>query len=385
MTPGSPFTPAPPRAAERLLRWSLAPDERAAVLGDVQEEFAAIAETDHARAFRWYWRQTATSVVPNIVRQVRNQWADARRVIDEQDQRSRRRRLIGGLSWMAFVAVLFGGLAIAFPRVNSVPEALIFAIPGAMAVLTYFYRAMPVGSRSRRAQITQFLCFTSMAVGFLHIPSLETTRSGIWLVVLLLWMWPQAMWPFRRALAVRGYSLRSPVVTYPGLTRLAFDSIVVSPTPWSMSPVIVGRADPPPSPIEDDGLVPMMPATIKLFTSGDDIRLFAVVNAAPEGLRGTLEIREAAREGVITTIPATVRRAVPKLSLKQPYGVDPDSEPPLLPSSPMSEVDVVVSLAGLAVGNYLFSLVATNGERIALQDVEIRVWLGRNDWAEGNR
>jgi hypothetical protein len=383
MTAGAPFTPAPPRAAERLLQWSLAPDERAAVLGDVQEEFAAIAETDHARAVRWYWRQTARSVGPNIARQLRNQWADARRVIDEQDQRSRRRRLIFGLSWMAFVAVLFGGLAIAFPRVNSVPEALIFAIPGAMGVLTYFYRAMPVGSR--RGQMAALVCFTSMGVGFVHTPAFQAARYGLWLVWLLFWMWPQAMWPFRRALAVRGYSVRSPVVTYPGLTRLAFDSIIVSPTPWSMSPVIVGRANPPPGPIDDDGLVPMMPATIKMFTSSDTVRLFAVVNAAPDGLHATLEIREATVDRVVATVPAAIRRAVPRLTCRQPHGVDPDSEPPLLPSSPMSEVDVVVALAGLAVGNYMFSLVATNGERIALQDVEIRVWLGRNDWAEGNR
>jgi hypothetical protein len=283
------------------------------------------------------------------------------------------------------VAVLFGSLAIAFPRVDSTPDALIFAIPGGLAVITYFYRPMPVGYRSRRTQIAQVLWFTSMGLGFLNIPSLETTRYGSWVVMLLFWMWPQAMWPFRRALAVRGYSVRSPVVTYQGVSKLAFESIIVSPTPWSMSPIIVGRADPPPGPIDDDGLVPMMPATIKLFTSEDDIRLFAVVNAAPEGLHGTLEIREATRDGVIATIPATIRRAVPRISLKQPHGVDPDSEPPLLAKSPMSEVDVVVSLAGLAVGNYMFSLVATNGERIALQDVEIRVWLGRNDWAEDNR
>jgi hypothetical protein len=315
---------------------------------------------------------------------LRNQWAEARRVIDEQDQRSRRRRLIGGLAWIALIALVFGVFAASRPRVwdEIVAIGLILAIPGALAVLTYFYRPMPIGSKSRRAGIAQVLCFTSMGIGFLHIPSLETTRSGLWLVLLLVWMWPQAMWPFRRALAVRGYSVRSPVVTYQGVSKLAFESIIVSPTPWSMSPVIVGRADPPLGPFDDDGLVPMMPATIKLFTSADDIRLFAVVNAAPDGLHGTLEIREATRDGVIATTAATIRRAVPRLSLKQPHGVDADSEPPLLPNSPMSEVDVVVSLAGRAVGNYMFSLVATNGERIALQDVEIRVWLGRNAWTE---
>lgn len=47
----------PPDLAERLLRWSLADDERDAVLGDMQEEFAVIARVSPARAARWYWSQ----------------------------------------------------------------------------------------------------------------------------------------------------------------------------------------------------------------------------------------------------------------------------------------------------------------------------------------
>ena len=113
MTPD--VVPTPPRWAERLLRWSLAPDERAAVLGDVQEEFAAIADHDPAQAVRWYWLQTLTSVVPNIARQIRNQWAEARQVINEEDQRARRRRLIGGASWTVLMGLVFGLLASRYP------------------------------------------------------------------------------------------------------------------------------------------------------------------------------------------------------------------------------------------------------------------------------
>ena len=61
----------PPRA-ERIVRWSLAPWERAAILGDLHEEARAIAAAHGAQAAqRWYWRQTLVSVWPNVWRRVR--------------------------------------------------------------------------------------------------------------------------------------------------------------------------------------------------------------------------------------------------------------------------------------------------------------------------
>jgi predicted permease len=63
----------PPRLAEWLLECSLPDDadERDAVLGDLAEEHDAIAAAEGARlARRWYWRQAARSVLPNIGRRV---------------------------------------------------------------------------------------------------------------------------------------------------------------------------------------------------------------------------------------------------------------------------------------------------------------------------
>ena len=61
-----------PRVAERIMSSSLAPWERAAVLGDLQEEACAIAAHSGEQAAReWYWRQTARSVWPNLWRRVR--------------------------------------------------------------------------------------------------------------------------------------------------------------------------------------------------------------------------------------------------------------------------------------------------------------------------
>jgi hypothetical protein len=99
-----------------------------------------------------------------------------------------------------------------------------------------------------------------------------------------------------------------------------------------------------------------------------------VVNAAPEGLHGALEIRRGTTGRVTASIPATVRPATPKVSPRQSREVeDPDSEPPLLPRSPMSELDVILSLAGLAPDDYMLSLIASSGERVVVQDVEIRI------------
>ena len=65
------MTPRPPRSAEWLVEKTLPPDpdEREAVLGDLAEEHAALAERDGRRAAdRWYWRQAARSVGPNLLR-----------------------------------------------------------------------------------------------------------------------------------------------------------------------------------------------------------------------------------------------------------------------------------------------------------------------------
>lgn len=68
--------PVPPRA-ERLLRWSLSPLERPAILGDLQEEHTALAQVKGAKsADQWYWRQVLRSIAPSLWRRLQ---ADRRR------------------------------------------------------------------------------------------------------------------------------------------------------------------------------------------------------------------------------------------------------------------------------------------------------------------
>ena len=73
----------PPRLAEWIVERSLPADpaERDAILGDLAEEYAEQAVlAGGGRASAWYWRQTLTSIGPNLHRRLtrpRNRRADA--------------------------------------------------------------------------------------------------------------------------------------------------------------------------------------------------------------------------------------------------------------------------------------------------------------------
>ncbi len=65
------MTPRPPTLAERLMCWSLPPIDRSVVLGDLAEEFDALAThrgVRHAR--RWYRRQVRRSLILNLRRRL---------------------------------------------------------------------------------------------------------------------------------------------------------------------------------------------------------------------------------------------------------------------------------------------------------------------------
>jgi hypothetical protein len=65
-------SPAPPRLATWLLGVFLPATERETIPGDLAEEFAFIVQGDgNARANRWYWRQTVTSVAPMLRSNIR--------------------------------------------------------------------------------------------------------------------------------------------------------------------------------------------------------------------------------------------------------------------------------------------------------------------------
>ena len=63
---------SPPRLAAWLMRVSTVEADRQAVVGDLIEEFNALTENLGASgARRWFWRQALTSLLPNVVRRLR--------------------------------------------------------------------------------------------------------------------------------------------------------------------------------------------------------------------------------------------------------------------------------------------------------------------------
>ncbi len=63
------MTPRPPKVAEQLIAWSLPPADRSVVLGDLAEEFDALAAERGIRSARqWYGRQVRRSLVTSLRR-----------------------------------------------------------------------------------------------------------------------------------------------------------------------------------------------------------------------------------------------------------------------------------------------------------------------------
>lgn len=101
----------PPPLAERLLRWSLAPDDREAVLGDFQEEFAVLLDVrGKTAATRWYWMQALLSLPPNVVRRLRGdrQRRLAAETTEERDARRSLRRTGAVMSASGVLLFVFG-------------------------------------------------------------------------------------------------------------------------------------------------------------------------------------------------------------------------------------------------------------------------------------
>jgi hypothetical protein len=70
----------PPKFAERLLAWSVPDDDRMFMLGDCEEEHAAIANArGRTAADRWYRRQVGRSLGRNLLRRTRSRRPTVRR------------------------------------------------------------------------------------------------------------------------------------------------------------------------------------------------------------------------------------------------------------------------------------------------------------------
>jgi hypothetical protein len=332
----------PPRAAERLLRWSLADDERDAVLGDLHEEFAVISRLRPAHAVRWYWSQAALSVGPNLVRRIRRRTADARRSETYEERKARLKARKWGV-------VLLGGSAASMlgwthPGFGE-PSQLYFAAIGAVLFLGSFVPlSVDRGTAAIRAR--RWLLFT-LGYWFTLLPEKLFGRTPFvmrveWLLLVSGWaflFWPEKYWIFGfTRVAPLAPQVRSPFV---GLHRARDGSLSLAidapDTPASLGDPILARAG-------DSGI-----GIERVYSNRDALRVFSVVGQGAIPPRVNIELLDAR---------GLVRRSVsPPLA---PADLIRGNAPVRDPKVPLAQIDATVSLENFRPGRYVLRLTASD-------------------------
>ncbi len=370
----------PPRWSERIVKWSLPLEDRFAVLGDLQEEFAAIASASgEAAARRWYRKQAFVSLIPNILRHIN---ADIRR---ENPLRVLR-------AWALLIAAfvgMCGPIGLVFWAAGD-PDFLIGIGAGAVLMTAFFCicvlllivwprradgtrrgPAMRRPSGWRAATIWgTFIVLDGMQAIVGHGPSPAIGTLAL-TGALLVWFWPSRKVPA----AIAEYSVRTPAIA---MGRESNGNIylltTVSEAPLAMSEPLVGIVAPVQIPDEDriDGVTPMKPTIERTFSHRDSVRLAAAVNLKAGPASGRLDVLNS-QNSIVKTVaaaltPATLQRPVRRVFA----GVN---EPPIDDSKapPIGQLDITLPLIDLAPGKYCLRLSAVDAVATSHQDTEIEV------------
>lgn len=360
----------PPRFAVRLMRWSLSPEDRPAVLGDLDEEFDAIANARSvADARRWYWRQALTSAAPNAMRRVRQ--AYLREYGTPEALRAQRKSRRFGFRLLALGAGMM---------VVSVPLHLSLANGGAVAAwgllllaFSYLETGRPRRPKPGEGMVAFALIVTWLGALIVSRASEYLAPMGFiafWVVINL---WPRALWPVPIRRPPARYSVLTPIVHFRQADGSLYSTSTLPADPMAMDRPTLGLAEPMALPAEDslEGMVPLAPVLRRSFRADESIRLFSVINADPDRLDATLEVRAQATGYVVRRVRISVTEATPKLPPPPPPWRDDDVV--RLPQWPVSALDVVLPLGGLAAGKYDLRLVATEGTVTSSEDDEIVV------------
>jgi hypothetical protein len=352
--------PNPPQRAERLVKWSLAPWERPAVMGDLQEEFRDLAEAaGEPAAQRWYWRQAIRSLWPNFMRRLR---ADDRR----------RSRWWASIASMANGCLMLGLGLTASTLANPTRDpfrspfvGVAWIVLGAIGATQSVFRKRlkaPV-SQARAVGAYAVLTMSGCFVGALLLPSPPRSTEMVLLVGLSaieLWPW----WPPDPPPAEYLVGRRAD----PDQDPAELLTITVPNVPLGMSGLVLLHApagatvDTAPRPIRRSA-----PTLDRTFTLTDAVRVCAVVNLAGPSAQATVDVVDAAGR-----IAQTVQTTVGAGSLEQVVKkwdeiVDDD------PAEHFGQVDVTLPLAGLAPGPYCLRLTATDAAHTSRQEESIVV------------
>lgn len=349
------------RRAERLMRWSLAPWERSAVLGDLEEERREIEErSGNSAARRWYWRQVIRSLWPNLVRRLRG---DERRLAQ-----------VKGTSYF----FVFGALYLEMARSGEDSSTYRWTMgvlmmgAGLSGVLSAILRRRLTPSRAERRAVFVFLALlVAASAAALHAPWPDGV-ADYWVVgwldgaLVLLFLalrpaLPQDPPPAELLVGLRSEDGR--VVSH-GVATIA-----VPNEPLGVSGLILGTGAQPK--LEFAHLLPVQGAMIRRdFTPAESVRVSAVL-ALPRGaVEATLGL--AAADG--TVVRSSAVPVGKHLLVEVPKTWDDVAFRD--PAEHFGHVDAVLNLAGVAPGDYRIRLTVSDGRRSAIREEAITVRTG---------
>jgi len=359
----------PPPLAERVLRWSLAPGDREAVIGDFQEEFEAIRETRGAAAARqWYWTQTAASLPSNVLRRIRGERLRLRSA-ESADDRASRRNVRHAALVMVGVGLVIGGAGLVMDQATG-GAFLAFALVPLAFVLLFFGLVLFFNSLSpwperdpvtrainqRRGQILWplFLCWSFPDKIAPHAYQHVVARWELvpLLAGIALMLWPQKYWIFGGFVpAILAPQVWSPFFS----TRREADQRIYLPVDAPSGPAQIGDV------IVTRGGESRIGIN-RVFAAADTVRLFAPIGIGDAPVHVSVAVLTAH-----DTVAAEFQ-PVPTVST-------PVEHPEWWrkPVPPTAQIDLAMPLHTFAPGNYRLAITATDGTAGCTKYADFRV------------
>ena len=299
------------------MKWSLAPWERPAILGDLNEEFQDLVERKGlAAARRWFWQQALRSTWPNLTRRLRG---DQHRLI----------------MWiLAASLMLYDSLFSKRLRGRTVSNHL----------------------QNRRQKIVWSVGYVAVMVALATIAdALDLNEAqlatGTIVFLLVLFAWP------RRARTAKEFTVRHKLTA--DVEREALLAVTVPNVPLGLSELVLSRGA-----VGEPG-TPMHAydeAPDDEFSNGESVRVYAVANlSADVSAVALVELIDSDRRVVRSIKVAIVRGALEQTSDNWSDFADND------PADHFGQIDVKLALAGLAPGVYRVRM-SVLGQRTTVQE-----------------
>jgi hypothetical protein len=348
------MTGYPPPAAERLLRWSLLPEDRDAVLGDLHEEFITLGAAAGPRAAtRWYWMQAVLSVGPNLVRRIQGESQRHRREETADDRASRLSRR----KW-ALILIAIGAPSLVFGDSYDIIELVVLFVGVSLLLssLAPTRKLDPINAARQRRRANLFWLFLFMSTwrpDFLgqRFPTHDFSWAAF-VAATAIGFWPLKYWIFgQAAIAPVMPQVRSPFIGYGRAADGTLFLPVDAPAkPAALGDLIVGRPNQPRIEIN------------RVFSTADAVRVFGVIGQGANPLRVAIDVLDGSGRAV-----ATVQAPL------SPADEIQHAESWRRATIPVAQIDQTIPLHDFAPGNYRLRVVATDGAHRSEKHADFRI------------